>query len=143
MVVTDVQDYIAAGQFRAGDQLIEAQNVSRPGTILIFLEPLYQDGLIDVPPGSTCIANAYTSNHELLKSKDIGIVQVARAARRRHRRPRARDDPAHPGAAAAHPDPGVLRALTRPPTRQSPPRLFVCQDQLPACAAHGQGAVDP
>ena len=26
MVVTDVQDYIAAGQVRAGDQLIEAQN---------------------------------------------------------------------------------------------------------------------
>ena len=75
MVVTGVQDYIAAGQFRAGDQLIEAQNVSRPGTILTFLEPLYQDGLIDVPPGSSCIANAYSSNHELLKSKDIGFFK--------------------------------------------------------------------
>ncbi len=75
MVVTDVQDYIAAGQVRAGDQLIEAQNVSRPGTILTFLEPLYQDGLVDVPPGSACIANAYTSNHELLQSKDIGTVR--------------------------------------------------------------------
>ena len=75
MVVTDVQDYIAAGQVRAGDQLIEAQNVSRPGTILTFLEPLYQDGLDDVPPGSSCIANAYTNNHELLQSKDIGTAR--------------------------------------------------------------------
>ena len=29
MVVTNVQDYIAAGQFRGGEQLIEAQNRSR------------------------------------------------------------------------------------------------------------------
>ena len=34
MVVTDVQDYIAAGQFRGGEQLIDAQNVTRPGTLL-------------------------------------------------------------------------------------------------------------
>ena len=40
MVVTGVQDYIAAGQFRGGEQLIDAQQVSRPGTILVFLEPL-------------------------------------------------------------------------------------------------------
>ena len=36
MVVTTVQDYIAAGQFRGGEQLVEAQNVARPGTILVF-----------------------------------------------------------------------------------------------------------
>ena len=29
MVVTNVQDYIAAGQFRGGEQLLEAQNVRR------------------------------------------------------------------------------------------------------------------
>jgi multidrug resistance efflux pump len=40
MVVTGVQDYIAAGQFRAGEQLIDAQQVTRPGTIVVFLEPL-------------------------------------------------------------------------------------------------------
>lgn len=64
MVVTTVQDYIAAGQFRGGEQLLEAQNVARPGTILVFLEPLYKGGLEGVTAGSSCIVNAYTSNHE-------------------------------------------------------------------------------
>ena len=34
MVVTDVQDYIAAGQFRGGEQLVDAQQVTQPGTLL-------------------------------------------------------------------------------------------------------------
>jgi multidrug resistance efflux pump len=72
MVVVQVQDYIATGQFRGGEQLLEAQTVARPGTILAFFEPLYEGGLEGVTPGSSCIANAYTSNHELLASKDIG-----------------------------------------------------------------------
>ncbi len=75
MVVVDVQDFIAAGQFRAGDQLIDPQSITRPGTILTFLEPLYEGGLDRVTRGSSCIANAYTSNHELLASKDIGSFQ--------------------------------------------------------------------
>ena len=75
MVVTGVQDYIAAGQFRGGEQLIDAQTVTRPGTILTFLDPLYEGGLNGVTPGSSCIANAYTSNHELLASKDIGFFR--------------------------------------------------------------------
>ena len=75
MVVVDVQDFIAAGQFRAGDQLIDPQSITRPGTILTFLEPLYEGGLDSVTRGSSCIANAYTSNHELLASKDIGSFQ--------------------------------------------------------------------
>ena len=68
MVVTHVQDFIAAGQVRSGEVLIDAQQVSKPGTLLAFLEPLYADGLDGVTPGSTCIANAYTSNHELIAS---------------------------------------------------------------------------
>ena len=72
MVVVDVQEYIAAGQFRGGEQLIDAQSVTQPGTILTYLEPLYEGGLEGVTPGSSCIANAYTSNHEILASKDIG-----------------------------------------------------------------------
>ena len=72
MVVTNVQDYIAAGQFRGGEQLIEAQQVARPGTILVFLEPIFKGGLEGVTPGSSCIANAYTSNHELISSGKIG-----------------------------------------------------------------------
>ncbi|CAH1672064.1 Multidrug resistance efflux pump [Hyphomicrobiales bacterium] len=68
MVVTGVQDFIAAGQVRAGDQLLDAQQVSRPGTLLTFLEPLHAGGLEGVMPGSSCIANAYSSNHELIAS---------------------------------------------------------------------------
>ncbi|MGY4625648.1 HlyD family secretion protein [Bradyrhizobium sp. USDA 4486] len=70
MVITTVQDYIAAGQFRAGEQLLEAQNAVKPGTILVFLEPLYKGGLEGVTPGSSCIVNAYTSNHEEISAKD-------------------------------------------------------------------------
>jgi multidrug resistance efflux pump len=70
MVVTTVQDYIAAGQFRGGEQLIEAQNVARPGTILVYLEPLYKGGLEGVTAGSSCIVNAYTSNHEEIVAKE-------------------------------------------------------------------------
>ena len=75
MVVTGVQDFIAAGQFRGGEQLIDAQQVTRPGTILVFLEPLYQGGLEGVTPGSSCIANAYTSNHELLSSTELSATK--------------------------------------------------------------------
>ena len=74
LVVTGVQDYIAAGQFRASDQLIDIQQQAQPGTITVFLEPLYEGGLDGVTPGSSCIANAYTNNHEILASKDIGFA---------------------------------------------------------------------
>jgi multidrug resistance efflux pump len=75
MVVTGEQDYIAAGQFRGGEQLVEAQQVQAPGTILAFLEPIYQGGLDGVTPGSSCIVNAYTSNHDLIASKDTGAFK--------------------------------------------------------------------
>jgi multidrug resistance efflux pump len=75
MVVTGEQDYIAAGQFRGGEQLIEAQQVRAPGTILAFLEPLYKGGLDGVAPGSSCIVNAYTSNHDLIASKETGALK--------------------------------------------------------------------
>jgi len=75
MVITIVQDYIAAGQFRGGEQLIEAQNSVSPGSILVFMEPLYKGGLEGVTPGSSCIANAYTSNHELISSGKIGSLK--------------------------------------------------------------------
>jgi multidrug resistance efflux pump len=75
MVVTDVQDYIATGQFRGGEQLIDPQQIARPGTLLAFLEPLYKGGLDGVTPGSSCIANAYTSNHDLIASKDTGAFK--------------------------------------------------------------------
>ena len=75
MVVTGVQDYIAAGQFRGGEQLVDAQQVSRPGTLLVFLEPLYKGGLDGVTPGSSCIANAYSNNHDIIASKETGFIK--------------------------------------------------------------------
>jgi multidrug resistance efflux pump len=75
MVVTSVQDYIATGQFRGGEQLLDLQQITRPGTILVFLEPLYKGGLDGVTPGSSCIANAYSSNHDVIASKDTGAVR--------------------------------------------------------------------
>ena len=74
MVITSVQDYIAAGQFRGGEQLVEVSN-ARPGTLLAVLEPLEKDGLADVTAGSSCIVNAYTSNHEEIASKDTPALK--------------------------------------------------------------------
>jgi multidrug resistance efflux pump len=74
MVVTAVQQYIAAGQFRGGEQLIDPQQTVRPGTLLVFLEPLYEGGLDGVTPGSSCIANAYSNNHDKIVAKDTGVV---------------------------------------------------------------------
>ena len=75
MVVTDVQDFIAAGQVRGGEQLIDAQQVTRQGTLLAFLEPLYVGGLDGVTPGSSCIANAYSNNHDIIASKETGALK--------------------------------------------------------------------
>jgi multidrug resistance efflux pump len=76
MVVTGVQDFIAAGQFRGGEQLIDPQQVTRPGTLLITLEPLYKGGIDDVTPGSSCIANAYSDNHDTIVAKDTGAIRA-------------------------------------------------------------------
>lgn len=73
MVVTEVQDYIAAGQVRTSDQLLDALQVRQPGTITATLEPMFAGGLDGVVPGSSCMANAYTSNHDLLERDDIGF----------------------------------------------------------------------
>jgi multidrug resistance efflux pump len=73
MVVTNVQGFIATGQVRGSDQLIEMQQFRQPGTVLVTLEPLYEGGLAGVLPGSSCIANAYTSNHDALAEPGIGL----------------------------------------------------------------------
>jgi multidrug resistance efflux pump len=75
MVVTGVQDFIAAGQFRGGEQLIDPQQVTRPGTILVTLEPLYKGGLDGVTPGSSCIANAYSNNHDLIAEGNVNAIK--------------------------------------------------------------------
>jgi multidrug resistance efflux pump len=71
MVITGVQRVIPAGQFRPSDQLLDLQDRARPGTITIGMEPLYVGQTDDIPPGSKCIANAYTSNHDKLEAEDL------------------------------------------------------------------------
>lgn len=72
MVVTQVQGLIATGQVRASDQLLDPQQMAQPGTVTVYLEPLFQGGFEGVPPGSNCIANAYTDNHDILDTqKDL------------------------------------------------------------------------
>lgn len=72
LVVTDVQDVIAAGQLRPTDQLADVQQMAQPGTLTVFLQPLFAGGLDDIPPGSSCIANAYSNNHAALADPAIG-----------------------------------------------------------------------
>jgi len=72
MVVTSVQNFVATGQVRSSEQLIDVQQLGRPGTLTVFLEPLFQGGLDQVTAGSSCIANVYTNNHELLEKPELG-----------------------------------------------------------------------
>ncbi|PWK68459.1 HlyD family secretion protein [Aminobacter sp. AP02] len=73
MVVTQVQDVIAAGQVRPTDQLVDIQQMAQPGTITVFLEPLFAGQLEGVPPGGSCIANAYTNNHDALADPNLSM----------------------------------------------------------------------
>jgi hypothetical protein len=72
VVVTNVQSVVASGQVRPTDQLIDPLQARVPGTLTAYLEPLFAGGLDRLPPGSHCIANAYTSNHDALDDPDIG-----------------------------------------------------------------------
>ncbi|MBD9375176.1 HlyD family secretion protein [Rhizobium sp. ARZ01] len=75
MVVTDVQAVIASGQVRASDQLIDARQLTAPGTVTAILEPLYPGQYGNILPGSNCIANVYTSNHDELASGNVGTLR--------------------------------------------------------------------
>ena len=76
MIVTRVQPVVAAGQLKPTDVLLDAQQRARPGRLRVDREALYEGGLRDVVPGSRCIANAYTSNHELLEEGDLGFGET-------------------------------------------------------------------
>ncbi len=75
MVITEVQDVIASGQIRPSDSLMDAQGRRPPGAILAFLEPIYPGQTDDIPPGSNCMANAYTDNHARLEDPELGFGQ--------------------------------------------------------------------
>jgi multidrug resistance efflux pump len=76
MVVTEIQDVIATGQIRPTDQLVGIEQFAQPGTITVLMEPLYEGALDGLPQGSTCIANAYTSNYEALQDPEIGAFHA-------------------------------------------------------------------
>ncbi|MBE1284338.1 MAG: biotin/lipoyl-binding protein [Rhodobacteraceae bacterium] len=71
MVVVGIQDVIPSGQMRPTDQLRDPQDQQRPGTMTVFLEPVYPGTTEDIPPGSKCIANAYTNNHDILHHEEL------------------------------------------------------------------------
>ena len=76
MVVVAIQDVIPSGQFRPGDRLVDIQDLARPGTVLVSMDPLYEGQADDILPGSKCIANAYTESHDLIASGELSILGV-------------------------------------------------------------------
>jgi multidrug resistance efflux pump len=71
MVVVGVQKVIATGQVLASDRLIDPMAAQAPGSVAVYLEPMFEGGFDRIPPGSSCIVNAYTSNHERLHSDEV------------------------------------------------------------------------
>jgi multidrug resistance efflux pump len=70
MIVTEIQDVISSGQLRQSDLLVDPASVTTPGSITVYLEPLYAGGVTGVMPGSTCQVMAYTSNYDRLHSDE-------------------------------------------------------------------------
>ena len=50
---------------------------TNPGSILVYLEPLYGGMADTLPPGSNCLANVYTDNHHKLEDESLGFWQKA------------------------------------------------------------------
>lgn len=72
MVIVGVQDVVPSGQFRPTDELRDIARNPKQGSIMVYMEPLYEGGIDDLPPGSNCIGNAYTYNHEKLQDPSLG-----------------------------------------------------------------------
>lgn len=70
MVIVQVQDVIATGQVRPSDILLDPQNIDSIGTVSAYLEPVYAGQADGIPPGSRCVANAYTDNHHRLETDE-------------------------------------------------------------------------
>jgi hypothetical protein len=45
------------------------------GRIIAYMEPLWPGGLDGVPPGSRCVANAYTTTHDRLDDPDLSTAR--------------------------------------------------------------------
>ena len=76
MVVVAIQEVIPSGQFRPGDRLVDPLDIARPGTVLVGMETLYEGQAAGIPPGSKCIANAYTDSHDLIASGELSTLGV-------------------------------------------------------------------
>ncbi|MFT6557147.1 HlyD family secretion protein [Sneathiella sp.] len=76
MVIVDVQDVIASGQFRPSNELRDIQQTARPGTLTVLMEPIYPEQVKSIPPGSKCIVNAYTNNHQQLEDPETGFMKA-------------------------------------------------------------------
>lgn len=61
MVIDDVQNVIAAGQFRPTDILLDQQDRKRPGTVTVLLSPIFPQHLKGIPLGSSCVGAAYSN----------------------------------------------------------------------------------
>ncbi len=77
LIVVQVQDVIPSGQIRPTDELRDVQTNTNPGSVLVYMEPLYKGAADDIPPGSNCLANVYTDNHERLEHEDLGFWHAA------------------------------------------------------------------
>ncbi|RYH09811.1 HlyD family secretion protein [Tropicimonas sp. IMCC6043] len=75
MQVAAVMPFIAAGQFRPSDTLLDVQDRARPGTITVLLQEIFEGSTDRIPPGSKCIVNVYTDNHARLESGEVGFWQ--------------------------------------------------------------------
>lgn len=75
MVVTEFQDVISSGQLRQSDLLVEAAQVTQPGTVLVYMEPMFEGGIARIPPGSTCFANAYSNHYEQMHEEGISTTR--------------------------------------------------------------------
>ncbi|SMP11147.1 HlyD family secretion protein [Shimia sagamensis] len=71
MVISERQRVVAAGQFRPGDALQDALERQRKGSVLVFLEPVYESHTDDIPPGSTCVGMAYSNRGLEMASGEI------------------------------------------------------------------------
>ena len=74
MVVTQVQSNIATGQLRPTDTLVDLQDRAKPGTLTVRMEPLWENGLEGIVPGTKCIANAYSNYHDQVASGEFGTL---------------------------------------------------------------------
>ena len=71
MVVDEVQKVIAAGQFRPGDTLLDKQDRMRPGTVTVFLAPIFPGHVDDIPLGSACVGVAYSNRAKEIEAGEL------------------------------------------------------------------------